>query len=64
MPFYFSCSALTGIIGYQGETAQPLNADHRSICKFDSPKDPNYVTIRNALSKAIEDLLADGTVKQ
>lgn len=54
----------SAVLGYQGETAQPLNADHRSICKFDSQKDPNYVTIRNALSKAIEDLLADDPLEK
>ncbi|KAI0521378.1 hypothetical protein F5B22DRAFT_571235 [Xylaria bambusicola] len=49
----------SAVLGYKGEKAQPLNADHRNICKFDSPKDPNYVTIRNSLSKAVEDLLGD-----
>ncbi|KAI1328234.1 hypothetical protein F5Y16DRAFT_409897 [Xylariaceae sp. FL0255] len=49
----------SAVLGYKGEIAQPLNADHRSICKFDSPADPNYVTIRNSLSKAVEDLLGD-----
>jgi hypothetical protein len=29
------------------------------MCKFDSPDDPNYVTLKNALSAAIHDLLKD-----
>ncbi|KAI0158132.1 hypothetical protein GGR57DRAFT_500249 [Xylariaceae sp. FL1272] len=49
----------SAVLGYRGEIAQPLNADHRSICKFDSFVDPNYITIRNSLSKATEDLLGD-----
>ncbi|KAI3320814.1 hypothetical protein HD806DRAFT_537878 [Xylariaceae sp. AK1471] len=49
----------SAVLGYKGEMAQPLNADHRSICKFDSPADPNYITIKNTLSKAVEDLLGD-----
>ncbi len=55
-----SSNHLIRIVGYKGEKAQPLNADHRNICKFDSPTDPNYVTIRNSLCKAVEDLLGDG----
>ncbi|KAI0432790.1 hypothetical protein F5Y09DRAFT_339347 [Xylaria sp. FL1042] len=54
----------SAVLGYKGEKAQPLNADHRSICKFDSPRDPNYITIRNSLSKAVEDLLGDAFVKR
>ncbi|KAI0870456.1 hypothetical protein GGS24DRAFT_475283 [Hypoxylon argillaceum] len=54
----------SAVLGYKGEMAQPLNADHRSICKFDSPIDPNYVTIRNSLSKAVEDLLGDVFLKR
>ncbi|RYC54364.1 hypothetical protein CHU98_g11846 [Xylaria longipes] len=54
----------SAILGYKGEMAQPLNADHRSICKFDSPTDPNYITIRNSLSKAVEDILGDVFLKR
>src|SRR5690348_14977580 len=27
----------------------PLDADHHTICKFEGPGDPNYVTVRNML---------------
>ncbi|KAI8623292.1 hypothetical protein F5Y19DRAFT_459069 [Xylariaceae sp. FL1651] len=54
----------SAVLGYKGEMAQPLNADHRSICKFDSPTDPNYITIRNSLSKAVENLLDDVFLKR
>ncbi|KAK0671576.1 hypothetical protein QBC41DRAFT_55118 [Cercophora samala] len=40
-------------LGYREERQIPINADHRSICKFDSPLDSNYVTLRNALASAI-----------
>ncbi|OAF56412.1 hypothetical protein VC83_06681 [Pseudogymnoascus destructans] len=36
----------SGILGYPQETSMPLNADHHSICKFESPVDANYVTVR------------------
>ena len=27
-----------------------LNADHRSICKFQSPDDPNYIALTDAFA--------------
>ncbi|KAI0132592.1 NACHT and WD domain protein [Xylariales sp. AK1849] len=38
---------------------QYLNANHRDICKFESPDDPNYVTLRNAITSATQDILKD-----
>jgi hypothetical protein len=31
-----------------------MNADHRSICKFETLTDPNYVVIRNALASMVQ----------
>ncbi|KAK6812959.1 hypothetical protein RU639_010810 [Aspergillus parasiticus] len=41
-------------LGYREEQQIPLDADHRSICKFESPQDPNYITVRNALASTID----------
>ena len=41
-------------LGYPGERQMPVNADHRSICKFDSPTDPNYLILRNALASTVQ----------
>lgn len=41
-------------LGYRGEKQIPMNADHRSICKFETPTDPNYVVIRNALASIVQ----------
>ena len=41
-------------LGYPGERQMPVNADHRSICKFDTPTDPNYVILRNALASTVQ----------
>jgi WD40 repeat protein len=49
----------SAVLGYKHERTQLLNADHRGVCKFDSPSDPNYVTLRNALVAVSEDLLVD-----
>ena len=40
-------------LGYREEKQMPMNADHRSICKFESPMDPNYVVLRNALASTV-----------
>lgn len=49
----------SAILGYKEEMQMPMNADHRSICKFDSPTDPNYVIIRNSLASTVDDILKD-----
>ena len=48
--------------GLPGEKIQPLNADHRHVCKFESRLDSNYADIRNALSKIIDEIERDGTL--
>ncbi|KAM7184137.1 hypothetical protein V8F20_012346 [Naviculisporaceae sp. PSN 640] len=40
-------------LGYPEERQVPMNADHRSICKFETPHDQNYTIIRNALVSTI-----------
>lgn len=41
-------------LGLPGERVQLLNADHRHVCKFDDPADPNYCTLRNAFVSTID----------
>ena len=41
-------------LGYRHETQVPVAADHRSICKFDSPSDMNYQLLRNLLAETVE----------
>lgn len=43
-------------LGYRGEKQIPMNADHRSICKFETKKDPNYATLRNALASTVNSI--------
>ncbi|KAK3294140.1 uncharacterized protein B0H64DRAFT_399777 [Chaetomium fimeti] len=49
----------SAVIGHKNEITHPVNADHRNICKFDSPSHPNYVLIRNCLVHAAQSLLGD-----
>ncbi|RMJ29028.1 WD40 [Aspergillus sp. HF37] len=46
----------SAILGYPEEKQIPMNADHRSICKFLAPTDSNYVTARNALASTVNDI--------
>ena len=43
----------SSILGYPGEISRPLDADHHGVCKFSSPEDPNYISIRSALLTVI-----------
>ena len=43
-------------LGYREEKQMPMNADHRSICKFETPTDPNYVILRNALASTVQSI--------
>lgn len=43
-------------LGYREEKQIPVNADHRSICKFDTPADPNYRTLRNSLASTVHNI--------
>lgn len=43
----------SAVLGFPGERVQLLNADHRNVCKFESPLDSDYCTLRNAFCAAI-----------
>ncbi|CAG8902274.1 unnamed protein product [Penicillium egyptiacum] len=43
----------SAVLGYREEKQIPMTADHRSICKFDTPEDPNYVILRNSLASTV-----------
>ena len=40
-------------LGYANERTAYLNANHRDVCKYGAPTDPNYLTVRNALASCI-----------
>ncbi|KAK6852096.1 NACHT and WD domain protein [Apiospora arundinis] len=52
-------SAILGA-GFNHERVQYINANHRDIVKFDSPDDPNYLTLKNAIVGAVQDLTENG----
>lgn len=48
----------TSTLGYPGETSKGMSADHHNVCKYDSPTDPNYISIRDVLSSIINKILS------
>ena len=48
-------------LGYREEQQMPMNSDHRSICKFETPQDPNYMILRNALASTVHSISKLGT---
>lgn len=48
----------SAILGYPGELSRGLLADHHGMCKFDSPKDPNYIAVRNILKSIVSKNIA------
>ncbi|KAJ5189674.1 hypothetical protein N7472_008688 [Penicillium cf. griseofulvum] len=46
----------SAVLGYREEKQIPVTADHRSICKFDTPEDPNYALLRNALASTVSNI--------
>lgn len=46
----------SAILGYREEKQMPMNADHRSICKFETQFDANYIILRNALASTVSNI--------
>ena len=45
----------SSILGYPGETSQPLDADHHNVCKFSHRHEQNYKSVRAVLATLISD---------
>ena len=48
------------VIGWPGETPIPLNADHNTVCKFDSTHDLNYIHVKNGLKTLMKKVRSKG----
>ena len=49
----------SAVMNLPGEHIQYLEADHRHVCKFDSPAHPNYQIVQRCLLRAVEDIEKD-----
>lgn len=43
----------SSVLGYPTEISRPLNADHHDVCKYSSPSDNNYISVRNAIRSLV-----------
>ncbi|KAM0258564.1 hypothetical protein ACHAQJ_003735 [Trichoderma viride] len=50
----------SSVLGYPGEISAGLAANHNDICKYASPTDPKYITVRNALRTLVETAKSKG----
>ncbi|KAI1661234.1 hypothetical protein F4813DRAFT_385767 [Daldinia decipiens] len=48
----------SSVLGYPGETSKALDADHHGVCKYESPRDPNYITVRNVLKSLLSKIIS------
>jgi hypothetical protein len=48
----------SSLLGYPGETSKALEADHHGVCKYENPRDPNYITVRNILKSLVSKVVA------
>ena len=53
----------SSVLGYPGEISKALDADHHGVCKFESPEDPLYVTVRNVLKSLVSKVPIAGMVQ-
>jgi hypothetical protein len=54
----------SAIMGYPHERNAVLDADHRHVCKYDSPSDPNYIAVRDALQSITDNILRTRKLSQ
>jgi hypothetical protein len=54
----------SSILGYPGEISKALDADHHNVCKFESPQDPNYITVRNVLKSLVSKIISKNNAKK
>jgi hypothetical protein len=51
-------------MGYPHERNAVLDADHRRVCKYESPSDPNYIAVRDVLQSITDNILRRGKLLQ
>lgn len=49
-------------LGYGNEQRAPLNRNHRGVCKFERPTDPDFLIIRNTLSRTVDSIIKESEI--
>lgn len=50
----------SAVMGYDNEKRISMNKNHRGVCKFDRPTDPDFVILRNTLCRTIDKIVQNG----
>lgn len=53
----------SAVLGYPGEHVGMLQANHREVCKFRQPSDPNYLILRNSFTTIIDKIIKKGMAR-
>ena len=48
----------SSVLGYPGEISRALDADHHGVCKYTSPQDPLYISVRSVLKSLVSKISA------
>lgn len=54
----------SSVLGYPGEISKALDADHHNVCKYDSPRDLNYISVKNALRSLVSKITSTTILKK
>lgn len=54
----------SSILGYPGEISKALAADHHGVCKYEGPRDPNYIVVRNFLKTLVSKIISETNAKK
>lgn len=46
----------SAVLGYSNEQADYLHANHRTICKYDTPSDTNFIKFRKSLLSTVDEI--------
>lgn len=53
----FIVSKQSAIMQLPNERVSPIQADHRGICKYRSPSDPNYIIVRDSIVESLDRII-------
>ncbi|KAI4677390.1 hypothetical protein J4E81_010964 [Alternaria sp. BMP 2799] len=53
----------SSVLGYPSELSRPLQADHHDMCKYSSPTDPSYISVKNTIKSFVALLQSAGEEK-
>ncbi|KAK0661187.1 hypothetical protein QBC41DRAFT_236104 [Cercophora samala] len=50
----FIVTKASAVMQLPNERVAPIQADHRGVCKYNSPSDPNYIIVRDSIVESLD----------